>query len=88
MVIRHLERTKMTGASLRFGKTPLSASYSIFRMSVLTSMYDPCAPTLAAVEEKRKILCNEEELRDMRKDTKQKRSIFIKSSVGLKITKP
>ena len=35
-------------------------------------MYDPRAPTLAAVEEERKTLCNEEELHDMRKDTKKK----------------
>ena len=57
-VIRHLEITKMTGASLGFGKTLLSASYNIFLMSVLTSMYDPRAPTLAAVEEERKTLYN------------------------------
>ena len=68
MVIRHLEITKMTGASLGFGKTLLSASYIIFLMSVLTSMYDPRAPTLAAVEES----CNEEELHDMREDNKKK----------------
>ena len=68
MVIRHLEITKMTGASLGFGKTLLSASYNIFLMSVLTSMYDPRAPTLAAAEEERKTLCNEEELHDMRED--------------------
>ena len=65
MVIRHLELTKMTGASLGFGETLLSASYNIFLMSVLTSMYDPRAPTLAAVEEK-KTFCNEEELHDER----------------------
>ena len=41
-------------------------------MSVLTSIYDPRAPTLAAVEEERKTLCNEEELHDMRDDTKKK----------------
>ena len=41
-------------------------------MSVLTSMYDPRAPTLAAVEEERKTLCKEEELQDMRNDTKEK----------------
>ena len=52
MVIRHLEITKMTGASLGFGKTLLRASYNIFLMSVLNSMYDPRAPTLAAVAEK------------------------------------
>ena len=68
MVIHHLEITKMTGASLGFGKTLLSASYNIFLMSVLTSMYDPRAPTLAAVDEDRKTLCNEEELHDMREN--------------------
>ena len=54
MVKRHLETTKMTGASLGFGKTLLSASYNIFLMSVLTSMYDPRAPTLAAAVEEEK----------------------------------
>ena len=62
----------MTGASLGFGKTLLSASYNIFLTSVLTSMYDPRAPTLAVVEEERKTLYNEEELQDMRNDTKKK----------------
>ena len=38
MVIRHLEITKMTGASLGFGKPLLGASSNIFLMSVLTSM--------------------------------------------------
>ena len=72
MVICHLEITKMTGASVGFGKTLLSASYNIFLMSVLTSMYDPRAPTLAAVEKERKTLCNEEELHDMKDDIKKK----------------
>ena len=66
----------MTGASLVFGETLLSASNNIFLMSVLTSMYDPRAPTLGAVEEERKILCNEEELYDMRDDTKKKEEHF------------
>ena len=77
MVIRHLEITKMTGASLGFGKTLLSASNYIFLMSVLTSMYDPRAPTLAAVEKERKTLCNEEELHNMREDNKKKTSTSI-----------
>ena len=65
MVIRHLEIAEKTGASLVFCKTLLSACYNIFLMSVLISMYDPRAPTFAAVEEERKTLCNEEELHDM-----------------------
>ena len=56
MVIGHLEITKMTGASLGFGKTLLSASYKICLMSVLTSNYNPRAPTLAAVEKETKTL--------------------------------
>ena len=74
MVIRHLEITKMTGASLGFGKTRLGASYNIFLISVPTSLYDPRAPTLAAVEEERNTLCNEKELPDMREDNKKGRA--------------
>ena len=36
-------------------------------------MYDPRAPTLAAVEEERKALCNEEELNDIRDNTQKKK---------------
>ena len=35
-------------------------------------MYDTRAPTLAAVEEETKTICNEEKLHDMRDDTKKK----------------
>ena len=51
MVIRHMEINKLTGASLGFGKTLLSASYNIFMTSVLTSVFDPHAPSLAAIEQ-------------------------------------
>ena len=70
MVIRHLEISRLTGASLGFGETLLSASYNIFLMSVLTSMCDPRAPTLAAVGEERKTLCKK--LHDMRDTPKKK----------------
>ena len=72
MVIPLLELTTQTGASLGFSVTLLTASYNIFLMSVLTFMYDSSAPPLAAAEEERKTLCNEEELNDMRKYTKKK----------------
>ena len=72
MVIRHLEITKKTGASLGLGKTLLSASYNFFLMSALTSMYDPRAPTLAVVEEGKQTVGIEEDLHDMRDDTKKK----------------
>ena len=72
MITRHLEISRMTGASLGFGKTLLSGPYNIFLTSVLTSMYDPRAPTFAAVEEERKTLYGEEELTDIRNDRKKK----------------
>ena len=72
MVIRPLELSKTTGAPLKFGKSLLCASYNLLLMSVLTWMYDPRAATLAVVEEERRFLCNEEELNDMREDTKKK----------------
>ena len=72
MVIRHLEITKMTGASLGFRKTLLSASYNIFLTSVLTSMYDPRAPAFAVVEEERKTLYSTEELTDIRHNPNKK----------------
>ena len=72
MAIGHLEITKMTWASLWFGRTLLSAFYNIFLISVSTPMFDPLGPTIAAVEEERKTLCNAEELNDMREDVKKK----------------
>ena len=72
MVLRLLEISKMTGASLGFGNSLLSASYKNFPTSVLTSMYDPRTRPLAAVERERKTLYHEEELHDMRNDTKNK----------------
>ena len=77
MVIRQLQIIKMTGASLGFGKILLRASYNKVLMSVLTSMYDPRAPTLAAVEEEREKLCNEEDLNKMEEDAKKKKSFTI-----------
>ena len=72
MVIRHLEISRMTGASLGFGKSLLSASYNIFLTSVLTSMYDPRAPPLATMTPEKITLCHEEELHDMRDTPKKK----------------
>ena len=71
-VIRHLEISRMTGASLGFGKTLLSASYNTFLTSVLTSMYDPRAPTLAVVDEERRTLYQEDKLHNMKDDIKKK----------------
>ena len=49
MIERHMEKDKLTVSTLGFGRTLLSASYNIFRTSVLTSMYKPRAPALTAV---------------------------------------
>ena len=43
-----MEIHKMTGASLGFGKTLLSASYNFFLTSVMTSVYNPQASGLAS----------------------------------------
>ena len=43
-----MEINRMTGASLGFGKTLLSASYNIFMTSAMTSMYNPQATSLAS----------------------------------------
>ena len=63
----------MTGASLGFGNTLLSAAFNNFIMSTLTSMYIRRAPTFAAVEEERKTLRKEEDINNMREDTKRKK---------------
>ena len=66
----------MTGASLGFGRTLLSASYNIFLTSVLTSIYDPRAPPLAALEIERKTVCHKEELDDILNDTQKKEELI------------
>ena len=43
-------------------------------ISDMATMFDPRAPTLAAVEEERKTLCNEGVLNDMRENAKKKRA--------------
>ena len=52
MVLRHMEIHRLTGASLRFGigKTLLSASFNLFLTSFLTSVFNPQAPLLQALE--------------------------------------
>ena len=50
MILRHMEINRLTGASLGFGKTLLSASYNFFLTSILTSVFNPQAPILQALE--------------------------------------
>ena len=50
MILRHIEINRLTGASLGFGKTLLSASYNLFLTSILTSVFNPQVPLLHALE--------------------------------------
>ena len=45
-----MEINRLTGASLGFGKTLLSASFNLFLTSILTSVFNPQAPLLQALE--------------------------------------
>ena len=67
-----MEINKMTGASLGFGKTLLSASYNIFLTSVMTSMYNPQTSGLASNASKKADPRVDIELYEMREDAKKK----------------
>ena len=71
MIIRHMEINGMTGASLGFGKTLLSASYNIFLTSVMTSMYNPQANGFASDAPKMVNPRVDIELYEMRDDAKK-----------------
>ena len=70
MIVRYLEKDQLTGSTLGFGKTLLSASYNIFLTSVLTSMYNP--PALTAVEHMDVDRCVENDTHEVKKDAKKK----------------
>ena len=72
MIIRHMEINRMTGASLGFGKTLLTASYNIFLTSVMNSMYNPQASGLASDAPKKVNPRIDIELYEMRDDGKKK----------------
>ena len=72
MIIRHMETNRMTGASLGFGKTLLSASYKFFLTSVMTSMYNPQASGLASDAPKTIDPKVDIELFETREDAKKK----------------
>ena len=50
MVLRHMEIQFLTGASLGFGETLLSASYNLILTSILTSLFNPRTPLLQVLE--------------------------------------
>ena len=64
MILRHMEINRLTGASLGFGKTPLSASYNLLLTSILTSVFNPQAPLLQALEPEPIATRIEDETRD------------------------
>ena len=72
MIIRHMEINRMTGASLGFGKTLLSASYNIFLTSVMTSMYNPQTNGFASSASKNADPRVDKELYEMREEAKKK----------------
>ena len=72
MVLRHMEINRLTGASLGFGKTLLSAPYNFFLTSILTSVFNPQAPVLQALEPEPTPTRIEDENRDSVDESKKK----------------
>ena len=72
MIVRYMEIDKLTGSTLGFGKTLLSASYNFFLTTVLTSMYNPRAPALTAVEHMEVGPCVENDMHEVKEDAKKK----------------
>ena len=72
MIVRYMEINKLTGSTLGFGKTLLSASYNIFLTSVLTSMYSPRAPALTAVEQMEVGPCVKNDIHEVKEVAKEK----------------
>ena len=59
-----MEINRLTGASLRIGKALLSVSYNLFLSSILTSVFNPQAPLLQALEPESTPTRIEDETRD------------------------
>ena len=72
MILRHMEINRLTGASLGFGKTLLSASYNLFLTSILTSVFNPQAPLLQALAPEPMPTRIEDETRDPANGNKKK----------------
>ena len=72
MILRHMEINRLTGASLGFGKTLLSPSYNLFLTSILTSIFNPQAPLLQALEPETISARIEDETRDPADENKKK----------------
>ena len=76
LIIKHTEINKMTGPSLRFGKTLLSASYSNFLTSVMISIKNPQANGSASDSPKKVERRVKIQFYEMRKDAKKQKSSF------------
>ena len=72
MIVRYMEIDKLTGSTLGFGKTLLSASYNIFLTIVLTSTYNPRTPALTAVEHMDVSPCVENDMQEVKEHAKKK----------------
>ena len=71
MILRHVEINPLTGASLAFGKTILSASY-IFLTSILTSVFNHQAPLLQALDSEPTPTRIEDDTTDLADENKKK----------------
>ena len=67
-----MEVIRLTGASLGFGKTLLTASYNLFLTSTLTSVFNPQAPLLQAKEPEPVSTRIEDETRNSADEDKKK----------------
>ena len=76
MILRHMEINRLTGASLGFGKTFLSASYNLILTSILTSVFNPQAPLLQALELEPTPTRTEDETRDPVDENRKKEEHF------------
>ena len=73
MILRHMEIHCLTGASLAFGKTLLSASsHSFILTSILTSVFNRQAPLLQTLEPQPTYTRIEDETRDPVDENKKK----------------
>ena len=72
MILRHMEINRLNGASLGFGKTLLSASYNLLLTSILTSVFNPQAPLLQALEPEPRPTRVEDETTDPVDENKKK----------------
>ena len=72
MIFKHMEIHLLTGASLGFGRTILSASYNLFLTSILTSVFNRQAPLLQALEPELTSTRTEDVTRDPVDENKKK----------------